>query len=245
MIHIRKCLHCEQDFVLKNIAYEKRGQGKYCSKNCSKYATKKYSFNENFFDVIDTSEKSYWLGFCMADGCNTGDELTIEISAKDKDHLIMMKNSLDANHPIHYRNRKKSKMASLRIANRYLCKQLDKWGCTQNKSFTLQYPSELPIHLTKDFIRGFFDGDGCIYIRNDEINRIFSIYSVSLSFLMTMKNIIERDSKVELHHYTQDNGHIISAMKKDYIDKLYHYLYDGALIYLERKREKFMSTPLS
>jgi intein/homing endonuclease len=150
----------------------------------------------------------------MADACNTGDELTIELSANDSEHLLLMKKHLCANHPISYRTRNKSKMVSLRIASRYLCQQLNKWGCIPNKSFSLQYPNSLPKEFRRDFIRGFFDGDGCIYIRSDEKSKIFSMYSVSLSFLMKIKSIIEEELKVELHHYTQDNGHIISAMKK-------------------------------
>lgn len=28
---------------------------------------KKYNFNEDYFEVIDTEEKAYWLGFLYAD----------------------------------------------------------------------------------------------------------------------------------------------------------------------------------
>src|SRR5438105_237351 len=30
---------------------------------------KRYKVNENYFKVIDTEEKAYWLGFITADGC--------------------------------------------------------------------------------------------------------------------------------------------------------------------------------
>lgn len=245
MIYIRQCKHCNKNFVLKNIAYEKRGGGKYCSKQCSKFATKKYSFNENFFDEIDNSTKAYWLGFCMADGCNTGDELTIELSAKDKNQLLMMRKDLCADHPISYRKRNESQMASLRISSRYLCQQLDKWGCIQNKSFVLQYPSNLSKEFERDFIRGFFDGDGCIHVHKNEKSKTFSMYSVSSSFLIRIKDIIEQETEIKLHYYTQDNGHIISIMKKNDIEAIFHYLYDNATTYMNRKKEKFLRTPSS
>jgi intein-encoded DNA endonuclease-like protein len=92
-------------------------------------------------------------------------------------------------------------------------------------------------------IRGFFDGDGCIHIRNNGKSKVFSIYTVSLDFLMQIRNIIERDTKIKMHHYKQDNGHIISVMKANDIENIYHYLYDGALIFMDRKREKFLRTP--
>ena len=36
--------------------------------------------NENVFDVIDTEEKAYWLGFMYADGCIYSKEYRIELS---------------------------------------------------------------------------------------------------------------------------------------------------------------------
>lgn len=57
----------------------------------------KYTYNSNYFNVIDTPEKAYWLGFIAADGCvsinsktNSG-ELTIKLQISDNDHL---KNSI-------------------------------------------------------------------------------------------------------------------------------------------------------
>ena len=53
----------------------------------------KCKFNHNFFDVIDTEEKAYWLGFLMADGhindrANCGAlQLHIHLSKKDYNHL--------------------------------------------------------------------------------------------------------------------------------------------------------------
>ncbi len=173
-IHIRQCKHCKQDFILKNIAYEKRGGGKYCSKRCSKYATKKHSFNEHFFDVIDNSTKAYWLGFLMADGCNTGDELQVELSVKDKNHLSKLKKQLQATQSISHRKRGKHEMVSLRLASRQFCQTLTKLGCKQRKSFTLRFPKISDL-LARDFIRGYFDGDGCIHLRRDKRNKSWSI----------------------------------------------------------------------
>lgn len=46
-------------------------------------------FNENIFDVIDSEEKAYWLGFLFADGYISSSKNTIELSLalKDKEHL--------------------------------------------------------------------------------------------------------------------------------------------------------------
>jgi len=240
-IHIRKCKHCKQDFILKNIAYEKRGQGKYCSKQCSKYATKKHSFNEHYFDVIDTSTKAYWLGFLMADGCNTENELTVELSIKDKDHLSKLKEAFGATQTISYRMKNGHEMVSLRLASRQFCKTLTVLGCKPNKSFILKLPKIKLIGtiLMRDFIRGYFDGDGCISIRRDNKNKIWSIYSVSEKFILSMKKQIEKDTGIQLHKYKQGkNGHRICAMKKDSIRIIAEYFYNNRTpeAFMERKR---------
>ena len=36
-------------------------------------------------------------------------------------------------------------------------------NCTQNKSLTLQFPNFISDELMPHFIRGLFDGDGCIW----------------------------------------------------------------------------------
>lgn len=237
--HIRRCLQCKQDFVLRNIAYEKRGHGKYCSMQCSKYATKKYLFDETFFDEIDTEAKAYWLGFCMADGCNTGDELRVELSVKDECQLLQMKKDFHAEHPISYRNRGKHKMAWLGLSSRYLCLRLMELGCTPNKTFTLQKPS-IPKILMRDFIRGYFDGDGCIYIHPTKGQKTWSIFGVSKEFLLDLKTEIENAINIKPSFYTRKTGgNLIVIRKKNDIQKLYHYLYDDVLVYMERKRDKF------
>ena len=46
-------------------------------------------FNEHIFDIIDTEEKAYWLGFIYADGCISLKTNAFEISLKydDINHL--------------------------------------------------------------------------------------------------------------------------------------------------------------
>jgi hypothetical protein len=240
--YIRQCFHCKKEFILKNIAYEKRGGGKYCSKQCSKYATKKYSFDEHFFDEINLENKAYWLGFCMADGSNTNNELKIEISAKDEDHLLKMKKDLNATQIISRRKRLDSEMVLLGLSSRYMCKKLSELGCIKNKSYTLQYSKQIPKFLVRHFIRGFFDGDGCIYIHKKTGNKTWSIYSVSKSFITEIKKIIELETKLKLHIYTQGtNGHRIVIYKKNDIKKMFQYLYDDATIFMDRKKNNFYS----
>lgn len=63
----------------------------------------KYSYDQNFFSVIDTEEKAYWCGFIMADGCVTiqedinSCELTIQLQKSDVGHLKKFNKSIGGN----------------------------------------------------------------------------------------------------------------------------------------------------
>ena len=67
---IRSFLHCKEDTLrtyLRNNGYERRKRN--VVKGCEKLgASRKHHFNENYFDIIDTEDKAYWLGFLYADG---------------------------------------------------------------------------------------------------------------------------------------------------------------------------------
>lgn len=46
-----------------------------------------------------------------------------------------------------------------------MCKDISTLGAIKNKSLTLTFPSDdiVPKKFKRDFIRGYFDGDGCIW----------------------------------------------------------------------------------
>ena len=69
----------------------------------------KYYFNKNYFDIIDNSEKAYWLGFIWADGyvCKRKRkdnhieyDFKLSLSKIDSDHLEKFKKCLNSNHNI-------------------------------------------------------------------------------------------------------------------------------------------------
>jgi hypothetical protein len=71
---------------------------------------RKYKLNENFFELIDNENKSYWLGFLFADGCvrkrqhkngsNAGGNINLKLQTKDESHLEKFKKDLDCNYTI-------------------------------------------------------------------------------------------------------------------------------------------------
>ena len=62
------------------------------------------------------------------------------------------------------------------VQNKHLWNILNSYGCTPRKSLTLKFP-DIKIFKSKDlirhFIRGYFDGDGCISFSNKDHTKIF------------------------------------------------------------------------
>lgn len=128
---------------------------------------KKYLINENVFDVIDTPEKAYLIGFIAADGSVSSNHysLKITINKKDEEILHLFKKVLNSNAPIAYcernKNEKKYYYASLTITNKHIVEALNNIGILQRKTWGNTIPN-INDKYFKDFVRGYFDGDGCI-----------------------------------------------------------------------------------
>jgi intein/homing endonuclease len=50
----------------------------------------------------------------------------------------------------------------IRLYGKKLHDDLVKHGCVEKKSLILQFPKDLSQELISHFVRGYFDGDGCI-----------------------------------------------------------------------------------
>lgn len=136
-----------------------------------------YPLNQKYFDIIDDEYKAYWLGLLYADGCNKDDRgsWSIELQEQDKYLLDGLNKSLNCEKPLLFRDLKSKKpnwsnSYTLEINSKYMCERLTELGCHPRKSLTLKFPTEnqVPVHLLQHFIRGYIDGDGCIFYLKKE-----------------------------------------------------------------------------
>ena len=127
----------------------------------------KYSKDVHYFDEINTPNKAYILGLLYADGCNNVKNYTIQLwlQEQDKSLLEVIKDELKYEGPLRYKiydSPNCKNQFGLNIANKYLSISLEKLGMVQNKSNILTFPKFLQPDLVPHFIRGIFDGDGCM-----------------------------------------------------------------------------------
>ena len=52
-------------------------------------ASRKYSFDEHYFDNIDNEHKAYWLGLLMADGYNHETKTCVSLRLQGQDREIL------------------------------------------------------------------------------------------------------------------------------------------------------------
>ncbi|HEY4515250.1 MAG TPA: LAGLIDADG family homing endonuclease [Candidatus Paceibacterota bacterium] len=115
-------------------------------------------------------EMSYVLGLFAADGtmiANSRGAYFIEFHLTDREVLLKIKKVLKADHKISMRNRHNPnhKMGyRLQIGSKEMFEDLTNLGFVPNKSLVLKMPS-IPTRYIKHFVRGYFDGDGCVYFR--------------------------------------------------------------------------------
>lgn len=241
-LYINKMMSCDKIAKVLNIKSATTVRY-HLNKNNIKLRTlsnsnKKYTINEFFFDEIDTQEKAYVLGLFYADGCNTGKRLEIGLNKCDVDILNKINKVMNSNRPILFRMKNKmdefKDRAHLSFPNVYLCHKASSWGCTPRKSFTIRVPFNIRKDLYRHFIRGYFDGDGCLYINKQNVATI-NFVSGSTQFLNDLRKIFKDDLDINV---TINNITLFIGGNKK-VSKVLHWLYNDATIYMNRKFNKY------
>ena len=80
---------------------------------------KKYNYNENFFEEINTPEKAYFLGLLYADGTNvqlpTTKTMSITLQEQDVSILERFKKALNSEYPLLFLERQNTNFNYYRL----------------------------------------------------------------------------------------------------------------------------------
>ena len=207
---------------------------------------RKYTLDEHYFDEINTPNKAYILGLLYADGYNNTliKNVVLSLSIKDKDFLEKIKQELKSNKPLNIyeydqENRKyhSKPIAVMNLSSKHMSETLENKGMIQNKSLVLEFPNWLREDLKPHFIRGYFDGDGCVNISKKYLRINFSIMS-SKNFCEDMQRYLLKNgivTYVNAHCGAKKETRVLRVSKKDTVKQLYNLMYKDATLYLERK----------
>ncbi|MDO8601770.1 MAG: LAGLIDADG family homing endonuclease [bacterium] len=182
---------------------------------------------------------AYVLGFIYADGALIDDKSSrgkyLAITSTDRDIIDRIKRWLRSDHTITIANpplpHQKIRY-SIKIGNKFLYHSLTGIGLCQNKSLTIGMPV-IPASFLRHFVRGYFDGDGCVYLwRTIGKNKIPIIRKLSVIFTSGSEKFLEqlcallqtalniKQSKV----YKSHRSYQLRMATKDSL-KMYNFMY--------------------
>ena len=198
----------------------------------------KYKVNEGFFNKWG-STMAYVLGFLYADGSLEDASYLrgkyIRLTSTDKDIVFKIKKWLDSEHTIVYLNPNRQngkRQYFLRIGSHKLYNSLTKLGLYPNKSLTIKFP-KVPKKYLSDFIRGYFDGDGCVHLELSSgkkqkviIKKLSVIFtSGSREFLQKLNFVLKKEVEVNQNNiYNSQRAFQLRYFTSDSI-KLFKFLY--------------------
>ncbi|MBY0539220.1 LAGLIDADG family homing endonuclease [Patescibacteria group bacterium] len=212
----------------------------------------RYSFNEHFFDNWN-KEMAYVLGYIFADGsleCSPRIRAHyLRITSIDLERIVAFKKLLASSHTI---TKTKPPVGEtqymLRIGSKRLYKSLLRYRLRPRKSLSVKMP-EIPNRFLNDFVRGYFDGDGCVYIekaRGEKGGKILKgmrviFTSGSKKFLEALEKKICERAGIKKKKVTVARRSFQLRYSTDDGVTLFKFLYRdvSGMCYMKRKLAKF------
>lgn len=229
------------DRALKRNGVEKRSLSE---TNKSKYDINQSFFNKSYLNA----DSAYILGLLASDGWVAKDEncVCIELQLSDKQILEDINKILNNERPIKdYVRANGYQNSKLYFYSAQIKNDLKNYDIVPNKTYNqdLNFIKNISEQYQMDFIRGFFDGDGCITEANGSlrwqldgtsfntlktIQAIFKTYGIDLTIIDTTDNTCTIP-RYRLYTYGKPTcNHIFQLF--------YH---NKPTLYLQRKYEKF------
>ena len=184
-------------------------------------------FDVDYFENIDSSNKAYWFGFLLADGCVRKYCCTLALNDKDVLHLQKLKICLNGNMDIKFRKNRSS--CSITMHSKKFVEDLSKLGCVKNKT-KYGFLNFEPFKQYKyDFLRGYIDGNGSIDKKRYRIIITIPTYEIANEIV---KNFKEYYPILKNH----ETYYVVSfERRKTYFD-FWNKLYKNAEMFLDRKK---------
>lgn len=199
------------------------------------------AFHDIHFFEKYTKESCYWAGFIAADGniSMKEDSVNIHLASLDYSHLEKFAKI------INYQGNLEKKEKDCRInvySPTYKNDLINNFDITPQKTKTIFISPKIPKEFLSDYIRGYFDGDGCISQTNGYLH---------ISFTSGSEVLLE-----QIKEYFYNEGIIIRGKNQKpliYNDRQINYFCQNALnildilyqnstdnIRLDRKYEKYL-----
>lgn len=212
--------------------------------------------NQDYFDLIDSNIKAYFLGFIAADGAlidsKKGATIQLTITLHRKDIILLEKLKSELQHEskiqsiIRYHKQWGNITDHVRfaIANKTIANSLMKHGIQPRKSLTMEnIIQNIPKEFRNSFILGYFDGDGsfCSYLTTGEKGPKTSLKK-TVSIRGTKEFLLGICKELDIQSFSISERDAIASLNicSEKEVKNFFKIYNNNSFYLERKYNKFM-----
>jgi len=210
-------------------------------------ANRQYKIDEHFFDIIDTEEKAYFLGFLWADGSikQKSNAIVLKLDIKDKEILSRLSQLIYGFEHLYEYSYGNEQSCTLQFSSANIKQKLIDLGCVPNKTFILKYPT-LNKSMEQHFIRGYFDGDGSIYRYNNDFTVSFiGTENLCIGLNNTISQYLGIQTKIQKNKEMLSRGNNITSILlyrgNRRVETLMDWLYKDATIFLKRKHTKYLT----
>lgn len=219
------------------------------------------SFNSNFkddyFSIIDTEAKAYYLGLLYTDGNvrihNNGYFVALSLNNNDKYIIEQFAQEINCGNNIRVRNKvtnfsNDSLMAEFCTCNsKQMFDDLGRFNIIPNKTYDSQsfnnVKNLIPKELWKHFLRGLIDGDGSLYHKN----RAYCIQIVNYNkqFCIDVNDLLQElfNNTLTYDIRQKPNQHLyqLRYRRKDDVYKISKLLYENSTVKLDRKYKAYLN----
>ena len=157
------------------------------------------NIDDSMMKNINTEFKAYLLGLIASTGSISSEEITICLDEKHWELLTKIRNIISPNLNL----TKLQNMISLKISSQITYDVIKHLKIVDCKKYNISLP-DIDDNLKWTFIRGYFDGYGCIFVCNNNDNIKCNIKSNSNLILEQIKEFIKfpcclYQNKIELY----------------------------------------------
>lgn len=193
-----------------------------------------YNIDQDYFKTWSRN-MAYILGLWFADGCIYGGKM-FDITLHKRDKYILKKIAEELRYEGNLYDYVDKQASRINFSCVVIYNDIVALGGTEAKSLTVEFP-DIPKEFLSDFIRGYFDGDGCIMnLKNNRINSAFTCGN--RKFLERLLDILKEECDVQGGSF-DDSCYSLKFGKKDSL-KIGNFIYkDNPELFLLRKRKKF------
>jgi len=192
-----------------------------------------------------TQEMSYVLGYIWADGALRNNGVGFVCVEDDVEILEFVKKVTKSSGKIY-------DIAPRKITNGNFCRpgkgfmlysrkiveRLNELGVFKNKTYLDLSCPDIPDDMFSHFLRGLFDGDGCV--SKHSRNGLSVDFTGSHKFIAEIRNrLISRLCVFPCKANVRGNVSSVRWCSKSDVEKIYCFMYNDAEFFLKRKQRKF------